>query len=370
MTSPKSKDSSDLIYEAAEDGKRRKSFFSFGDEGITATVGAKGRLLRISRHFPGERTGFCVDDPEMPEPWFVTSRLKKILRWAEDPDGEGRGIGPSFDGTCEETIVNDRWPTFSITLKDGRKLNLQYVASDGTIYQKFEFIDYNATQDKDRLAGDHSVPEILITPDLLIRDLDFVNGSNGFNDASANHGSYKSHHRDNCLIREHENGNKKGVLSIHVLEEHDSFQFVESDRPSKSVNSDESDEPVNALGDFIVQRRSVTTWNTSYDKSKSESICIILAYTLKYVAEDQPSVVHLPSWERVSQILSDLFRPYEKHSLTNDFNPTLDFFLGRNLEYILSVCSIPISDTSDEDLPCFALTCGDVDGHRVAMAAS
>lgn len=377
MMSTKTKDPSDLIYEAAEDGKRRKSFFSFGDEGVTATVGVNGRLLRISRHFPGERVGLCVDHPEMSEPWFVITRLRQILRWTEESGDEG--IGPSIDGTCTETIVNHRWPTFDIQLNDQRNVKLQYVAYGGTIYQKFEFISSNATKDNDRLADDYSVPQILVNPDLLIRDLDFVNSRNRFNEADADDVSYKSHHRDNCLIREHMNDNKKGVLSIHVLDEHDSFHFVKPDLSRKSVESHqpdepgEADEPANVLGEvthFMVQRKPMATWNTSDENSKSESLSLVLAYTLEYVAGDKTSFVSRPSWERVSQTMSQLLQPFEKHSLTNHSNPTLDFFLGRNLEYILSVCSIPISDTSKKEVPYFALTSGDVDGHRVAAAAS
>lgn len=379
MTKPRPKDSPDPISQAAEDGKRRKSFFSFGDEGVTATVSAKGRLLRISRHFPGERTGFCVDDPETLEPWFVISRLRDILHRAEGLGEGARGIGPSIDGICTETIVNDRWPTFDIELNDERKLKLQYVAYGGTIYQKFDFIDYNPTQDNDRLADDYSVPQILVNPDLLIRDLDFVNSSNSFNEADADDVSYKSHHRDNCLIREHMNDNKKGVLSIHVLDEHDSFHFVKPDLSRNSGESHkpddpgESDESANVLGEvthFMVQKRPMATWNTSDESSGNESLSLVLAYTLEYVAGDKTSFVSRPPWEQVSQTMTQLLQPYEKHSLTNHSNPSLDFFLGRNLEYILSVCSIPVSDTSKKEVPCFALTCGDVDGHRVAAAAS
>lgn len=369
MAKTQSTNSPSSISQAAEAGKKRKSFFSFGDEGVTATVGANGSLLRISRHFPEKRTGLCVDYPEMPEPWAVTSRLNTFLDWAEDLEN-GKGIGPPIGGSPTETIVNDRWPTFDGALEDGTQFKLQYVAHGGTIYQKFEFIEYNTTQDHDSLADDYSVPGILVTPDLLIRDLDFFDAHNKFNEARADDDSYKSRHRGNCLIRDHVNGKKKGVFSIHVLDEHESLQFV---KPERRGDVSDSGESANFLGEvvhFMVQRKSATTWSESHDDSESESLCFILAYTLEYVSENKTSIVALPPWKQVCQTMNRLLQPYEKHSLSNNSNSTLDFFLGRNLEYILSVCSIPVSDTSKKELPCFALTCGDVDGHRVAVAAS
>lgn len=55
--------------------------------------------------------------------------------------------------------------------------------------------------------------------------------------------------------------------------------------------------------------------------------------------------------------------------LTED--PQLNVALRRNLEYILSVCSIPVyPDAKNDEEFAIALTCGDIDSHRVATAAS
>lgn len=60
--------------------------------------------------------------------------------------------------------------------------------------------------------------------------------------------------------------------------------------------------------------------------------------------------------------------PFEVLSLTAD--PHLNFVFRRNLEHILSVCSIPIDESSNDGIYPIALTCGDLAGHRVATAAS
>jgi len=54
----------------------------------------------------------------------------------------------------------------------------------------------------------------------------------------------------------------------------------------------------------------------------------------------------------------------------------LDFVIRRNLEHILSVCSMPVLFKEDGDLlvkdknPTIALTCRDMAGHRVWQLAS
>ncbi|KAK7435814.1 hypothetical protein Landi51_12868 [Colletotrichum acutatum] len=315
----------DAIKESAEAGQKRKTFYSFGDEGVTATVGADGRLLRISRYFPGEKTGFCVDDPEMPEPWLFDLRFEKLLNLAESP-GLGGGIGPTIDGSSIQTIVNDRWPTFEGTWNskgqdhsrnnsqasdddDGQDYSqddyryedqddnqndnhddsqhgnedvipfkLQYIVSKGTIYQRLVFSRRQVKLEDNIQVDAFLAPELQIKSKLLLRDLDYVTAGNIFNKA-------------------------------------------------------ESDEN-------------------------------------RYLPVDASTMHSSPNWGEASATMNGkLLRCYE-HSLTNGLNATLDFFLRRNLEYILSVCSIPISGPTSGDAACFALICGDVDSHRVATPAS
>jgi hypothetical protein len=46
----------------------------------------------------------------------------------------------------------------------------------------------------------------------------------------------------------------------------------------------------------------------------------------------------------------------------------IKFLVRRNLWYIISVCSIPTHSKGDD--PSFALTCGDISGHRICTTAS
>ncbi|KAK2767880.1 hypothetical protein CKAH01_15214 [Colletotrichum kahawae] len=375
-------DDSGTTDEAAKEKQQRKSFFSFGDEGVTATVGASGRLLRISRHFPGKKTGFCVDDPEMPEPWNVQWRLETLLDWAENPLSP-RGIGPKIGLVSKPMeVVNHRWPTFEGKTKHGVAFKLQYVTSGGIIYQRFEFTECEATQSNSSPHVAPSLPRLSITPDCVIRNLDFVDVWNQFNLAKFDDPAYGHKLTENAFIREHEDGGDKIVLFTHALDEtaclefalvDDSSQVDEFSQLGEFAQLDELEDSVEGTRKgprYVIQPRTALGDESLDLTSKMKPRTIILAYNLQYLTGDESNeVIPLP-WQTASQMIDDLMQPDDEHSLTNGTNHKMDQYLSRNLEYILSVCSIPILDAEDERFPCFALTCGDVDSHRVAAAPS
>jgi hypothetical protein len=66
---------------------------------------------------------------------------------------------------------------------------------------------------------------------------------------------------------------------------------------------------------------------------------------------------------------------FKKPDLSKDVD--IDFIMRRNLEHILSVCSIPNPqsfrhfDKNQESIEhAIALTCGDMSGHRIVTSAS
>ncbi|KAL3292644.1 mg2+ transporter zinc transport protein [Colletotrichum asianum] len=344
----------DAIAAAADEAKHRKSFFSFGSDGITATIGNNGRLLRISRHFPKERVGFCVDSPQMPTPYCVLWRLETLLQWAETPL-EGGGLGPTIHNTPSETIVNDRWPTFEERGENGAVFKQQYVVFDDLLCQRLEFANYKTKQDDNSQTD--SMPELVIRPDMLLRNLDFVDSENNFNMMHSSDGSYKTRLEGRSLIRERSNGDKNITLEIHLLDERGVFEFVET---STSDISEESS--------YAIQHSSKEA-KTSEDNPES-CVTVILAYRLRYTSDttDHDNYVFELDWRDVSKTMDAMLMSRAEHTLTG--NSKLDYFLRRNLEYTLSVCSISFPDTEEDDLPYFALTCGDVDNHRVTTAAS
>ncbi|KAF3809299.1 hypothetical protein GCG54_00011495 [Colletotrichum gloeosporioides] len=95
---------------------------------------------------------------------------------------------------------------------------------------------------------------------------------------------------------------------------------------------------------------------------------IILSYTIECIPKHEIPVLPSISWRSVLETRDQLLMPWKPHDISKD--QTIDFFLKRNLEHILSVCSIPVRHTRGEWRPAVALTCGDVDSHRVATGAS
>lgn len=428
---------------AAATGRQRKSYYSFGDEkGLTATVSASGSLLRITQHFPGERHGFCIDHPEMPEPYLVQKRLEKLLSWSKSTPSPSGVIGPSIDSFCSDyftdDMINDRWPIFYRTCNSGVNLTVKYVASEGALYQIFQTSSGTKTE----------MLPLEITPDLLIRNLDFIDEANSFNEARVcNEKVYSYEIRGNSLIRQHENGDKKAVLCIQALDEETSFgkpslEFVQpaqdkqplqdqcsaqneepiqgqqpapnqepahDQQPAQNEESTHDQQPVNqkptqdqqivqhhqptqdqqsarydrnvhgllasgqskhgASGSvYSIRRKSTAPKSQTQDDPDHRFQVIILAYRVDCVPKNESPEITPALWSNVSDTTNRLLTPCSRPPLAN--TPAMDFFLGRNLEHIMSVCSVPVPKAPDDKEPPIALTCGDVDGHRVTTAAS
>lgn len=395
-----------IISAAAEEAKTRKTFFSFGYEGLTASVSAYGRLLRIKKHFPEQRTGFCVDPRHMPEPYYTPERMEWFLFLAEYRDQFDlfQGIGPCPESLCSHTeaapqhkLVDDRWLTFSQSSKDFT-LQVGYVASAGTIYQKFEFF-YTDGQTKDnKLPEDKVLAALSLQPDLLIRDLDFVDKNNKFNKASPldahdsrtnpefdkvsatenlDDNTYETQFSDTDsghITRKHKMGDRDLVLHVHVLSKNRSVEFFQPDRLTVVDKHGESAEP-DLESSFGLRRRLGNGGSILEDDGQGRVLRFVLAYTMKQVSTPCTSQSCLPTWKTFCQA-DKLLRPCKDDTadLSDEYNlspnPSLEFFLKKNLEYILSVCSVPIPGTDIDDIPAITLTCGDVEGHRVTTAAS
>ncbi|KAJ3938669.1 uncharacterized protein N0V96_011399 [Colletotrichum fioriniae] len=231
------------------------------------------------------------------------------------------------------------------------QLRVSYLAFQGTIYQKFEVIDKQENLSEIKAAKDDIWDALKLDPEvLLIRDLDLVNEDNFFNKDPSKHpddlvvGVYETEGGDvgSHILRRHISHNKHFVLHLQVLDQYGMIEFFKKDSSTCygiRKNSKGSEQPV---------------------------LEIVLAYTLRQGPEAS-DLKPLPDWKKFLTA-DELLRRRKTVALTDHF--ILDFFLRRNLEYILSVCSIPVSEADSDGIPAYALTCGDVEGHRVATAAS
>lgn len=104
-------------------------------------------------------------------------------------------------------------------------------------------------------------------------------------------------------------------------------------------------------------------------------IQIALAYTLGQLSSENQDIndINPRSFTDDWRASEESEIHFEEPSFVGDAR--LNFALRRNLEHILSVCSVPVAEPSaaaaaSDKIPLIALTCGDVSGHRISTAAS
>lgn len=307
----------------------------------------------MSRFFPDAKykTSFCVDTSSIDHPYLVTSRATELYSRASDLYPEnielGWELGEVVDDFHTSEFVHDRWPRCFVKMSGGMTSTTQFVSSGHTIFQVSEF-DFRAS------IFNGSFPKIKVNTNLLIRELDFFtppdtpNGGNG-ETAEAPYKTLISDRGDfimrSRLIDQH---NETVVaLFISVLSRSKYFSFEETDGEVLIIPNDEL----------------LTLFKTG------GKFTIVTAFTLAL----QPSQ-NLPSTAPVSfqdfESAMECLKPdqYEEQTFTTD--QRLNFCLQRNLEHILSVCSIPVTPPDQYGGQIIALTCGDLDGHRVATSAS
>ena len=353
----------------------RTCTYSFGDNGVTATVSPSGRLLRISRHFRGEEFGYCVDYWAIPEPYHVVRRITSLLSSANNPD-HNIGFYPDQESwvaaanNASADLINDRWPLVKIC-GETEICEIQYSISDGAVYQTFEF--------------KNGRPSMIFQPSLLIRQLEFVDDENRINEAEKSDDEY-----DTCLLsggkwikRSHKLGgddNKHVALFIYAYDDNGAITFEEITEMDDVASQGYSD--LGELGeeegeeeegkeegetDGEVEDATRIYYRISDDEKVSKPTKVTFVYFLsleKDEIQSLPKDLKLTATTNFGKIDTSKDR-----KLTED--PQLNVALRRNLEYILSVCSIPVyPDAKDDEEFAIALTCGDIDSHRVATAAS
>lgn len=315
--------------------------------------------MQIIRHFGNEPSGFfCVDPPIDIEPYYVTYRMGKLRDYSVDPEAgmrlhlESRERDGPWDVDTDipsMEFVHDRWPCFT-TGTPQFELSIQYIVSEKTVYQTYIF------KLKGRTRTPPEIPTLTINAEVMLRDLNFIE-NNQENKRESNDENY-SHHappRGRCLIRMHKahptgRANQDAValfISPFIGGRAQDLSLVEGFN-YRIIPDDQ------AWGGLL----------------KDGQLKITLAYTLDLIPSERVDYQLSPVSPRdVARAMEKLVEnPFEVLSLTAD--PHLNFVFRRNLEHILSVCSIPIDESSNDGIHPIALTCGDLAGHRVATAAS
>ncbi|WAO96302.1 Hypothetical protein NCS54_01397100 [Fusarium falciforme] len=256
---------------------------------------------------------------------------------------------------------------------------MQFFASGGVIYQTYEIL---------LLEIDSQTPTLRMMPGLLIRQLDFIDAGNKFNEADPMDKAYQTELLEDstCIKRSHRINEGEVALLIRACSNGELLTFKQVENEERESEGDnrgqerEGDQDIQADGsgtqDHRAGKRRAKTFEIAWsDKAldhlrADKSLKVTFAYDLDFLPNRNShaySTMKAANIETTSQRIND--DPFEEHSFVND--PDVNQALRRNLEHDLSVCSIPVISENDEsEEPAFALTCGDVDGHRVATAAS
>jgi hypothetical protein len=297
----------------------------------------------VSRHFKGERFGYCVDHWSIPEPYVVVDRITSFLSAANDPE-HNIGFYPGADSwvsaanNASVDLIDDRWPAFDIR-EDEKRCKIQYSASHGHVYQTFKF--------------ENGRPSVSFMAKVLICELEFSDPDNKFNIASKSDDEYKVHLLSDgkCIKRSHklsEDGNKHAALLVYACSGGAALNFREENRKGEEDTG--------------------LIYYTIEDSKVSDSTEITFVYVLSLINGELEYPPEPPEFTTVPELAKV---DTSKERIFTSKNADLNIALRRNLEYILSVCSIPVYPNAENGEEfAVALTCGDVDSHRISTAAS
>lgn len=314
---------------------------------------------------------------------MVQKRAKRLMELGQEIDG----VGIIFEGCSDELrnlcwrdplkldFLHDRWPRY--TKRNGDlSFTCQHYVSNGIIFVR-TLVHANA-------APIGTMPEPLLSSishrpdDYHIRELDFLDDDNAFNKSSSQHSYALGPNGCSVILVNHDfKRNDSGKASE---EYHNAVCFISAISVNSEVRefedlSSDEDGPYYRVKGMKLDDFTVTP---------SHPLEILEAYKLQLVPKEaiwRDFVISYSEFRRMDEISTDMFR---KVSFSPD--PNLDFIVRRNLEHILSVCSIPVPAKSEDGKVvsqqseeaergsnkeiAIALTCGDLSGHRLVTSAS
>ncbi|KAL6800404.1 hypothetical protein J3E68DRAFT_448658 [Trichoderma sp. SZMC 28012] len=372
MSTPMSTDQESMLLSDDDNEKSsgRSTYASFGNNGVTATANSHGHLLQITRYMEHEPPGFfCVDLTDILPSHPVIHRMKKLQDYCTDSNS-GVGvevrikqpfdidahIGRQNEVVTKLSFVHDRWPRF-VSYTPEFYLSTQYFVSEKTVYQIYTLKPY---QGEDHFA---EIPQPAINIELFLRNLSIKPGNYKDHSTSNNNDTQNPHCEEysNHLspgndyiirtrnIRNTAHGNQE-VIALYIT------PFINKRHQQLSFFPISGDCHI-ILEDSVLE-----------DLRQGNEVEVTLAYRLELISSGEVEFNYPVSSESLCNAEAVLGSPFKIPVLTQDdrFNVNL----RRNLEHILSVCSIPVDSDADGNNPSIALTCGDISGHRISTEAS
>jgi hypothetical protein len=305
---------------------------------------------------------------------------------------------PSMTDTAASQKSNEK-----IVMSSAFPLSIQYFCSEGIVIQKYFLYVGEGGINSEKVKWGN----LLLAPDVCIRSLDFVEDHN-FNDPSQELKS--SVVSDHYLIFRHGSEDYVDDTSKPVHER--DFQAgaalvisaLINDKPAKidkshciNLELTEGQLEISVVYKLVIleqgtiealkcseEDQSANKTETTQEEGDAETNGSSTGHVEDPSPEDEAApratenALKRDTWAftegrqitYAKQTMETIFcakNPFRKIFFAQDNR--LDFAFRRNLEHILSVCSIP-TDAGPQKNPCIAITCGDIAGHRVDSRAS
>jgi len=359
---------------------------SYGRGGTTASANAFAILMQITRFLGAGRSGFfAVDLRTTPDPYMIQERADRLMELAQDD----QGIGVIFSNISDEIqdlwsvpwdvdFLHGRWPRYKHPRNDRFSITCQHFVSNGTVFVRTRF----QAKGSAKSTGPIFTRLKFQPSEYHIRELDFRERENLFNESPAQQShALGPHGRSVILIN---NGFSPRVPPTSTPGYHNAVCLI----TAVSVNGEvqEFEEAEDGLGHHY---RVKSKFGVDFTVTPSQPLEVIEAYRLQLVprkADWRDCVI--PHGEFLKMEAALCSERYGNVQFSSD--PCLNHITRRNLEHILSVCSIPVplQPEANQDLTfeftgdpehelennsedwTLALTCGDISGHRLVTSAS
>ncbi|KAJ5917237.1 hypothetical protein N7466_010791 [Penicillium verhagenii] len=293
-----------------------------------------------------------MDHGELSEPALGAQRRLDLLDMAEYRFGFGADLEVDSDSVLQSEIttswLRNRWPRVVIQEEKKWKLVQQWVVCNGVVIQQLVLQNL---QDEDLKI------ECPVRLNILIRDTNFVDTTREFNKEGDD---------------KHEEGSGPGgygFVKIHALSQGQENTNEDSDAVAAVIGLFINGEAI-AKDEFEV--------GITRRIPKHGQFQLVCGYKLVFLPHDNLEWGRLVLNSQDVDIDKFLTETQYKDDIPkNHFLFDREFFIGRNVEHILSVCMIPTTDRSEAgedgatmENDTIALTCGDMSGHRVCVSAS
>ena len=392
------------------------SSLSFGSDGTTASVTEMGQVMQISRYLGvGPSSLIAVDDWSTEAPFYVEPRAQDFEDMILNNWGFGKDVGPTDADdpviTHKIQFLRDRWPRVTFSSEEF-EIELQWLVHDHVIIQRS--IVRNKT--------DHPIKlKRWVQHHIAIRTLDFVEES-PWNVTSSALMQLIQPSEGSTSVDDYYNTTAGpggyGIIKAHRFLEDDAFQPRNNDNDSCWYENIGAEEESQALSDSLFSLKSGLAASPidrpaqpSYTGPKPEAAGIVIGLfvngkALKFDEFKRPKEfevlpgkpVEITAGYKIMLLTSQIseWKPLVISAAQVDVDrilsqtpfyplndPKFDYSIRRNIEHVLSVCSIPVQsgpvwdyeggvpkDQARLEAKAVALTCGDMSGHRVCPSAS